>query len=919
MRSHPTTVRSPLALALVAAFASACATARPPAPAPAAPPAPPVVVTSPQPVQAEALAGAGNAALRASVVSVRVTGQDWNWRTPWEKQAPWTRTVTGLVVPGKRILATSTAFGNPLLVEAQKLGSEARSVARVELVDHEGPLALIAVDDPAFWEGLEPLPLETRASAEGTVLILRWQRTGLLDAYPGTLRQVRSGRHGLSQTSVLTVDVASSAEGLGESEVVVSKGKVAGLVTGRSGDAYSAIAAPVLGQFLEEAKSNEWRSFARAGLAWQDLTNPALRESLGLSPGETGIRLTRVLPHGSAGGVLKPGDVLLELGGAKLDPTGYYEHPLYGRMLFPLLFTDGRHPGDAMPVKVLREGKRLDLTLTLKAMRPEQDRVPPYVFGRGPDYLIVGGLVFEELTRPYLASWGDWTRRAPPRLLVAIDRDPQEETATGTRRLVLLSSVLPDTANLGYQELRDLIVERVNGRPVASLQDLRQAFATPISGFHVVEFLAGQSAVKIVLDAVGSRGLAAAAAAGLRRRAARLRAARAGAKPVSMKLSERLARLGTETAFEVLVRARALEAKGRSVIHLEIGEPDFDTPAHVVEAGIAALKAGATHYGPAAGLPELRQAVAEDSTARRGVKATPEMVVVTPGGKPIMFYLILALVDPGDEVLYPNPGFPIYESMIRYIGGVPVPVRLLAEKGHQLDVEQLIGKITPRTRLIVLNYPHNPTGGIIPEAGLRAIADAAVRAGIPVLSDEIYSQILYDGKHVSIAAMPGMESLAIVLDGFSKTYAMTGWRLGYGIMPAPLAQVVAKLQTNAVSCTASFTQLAGVQALKGDHAPIDAMVAEFRKRRDAIVDGLRQVPGIKCARPQGAFYVFPDITATGYSAKALADRLLDEAGVACLSGTAFGEWGEGHLRFSYASSLENIQEALRRIKTCLAK
>jgi aspartate/methionine/tyrosine aminotransferase len=386
-----------------------------------------------------------------------------------------------------------------------------------------------------------------------------------------------------------------------------------------------------------------------------------------------------------------------------------------------------------------------------------------------------------------------------------------------------------------------------------------------------------------------------------------------------MKLSERLARLGTETAFEVLVRARALEAKGRSVIHLEIGEPDFDTPAHVTEAAIAALKGGATHYGPAAGLPELRQAIAEDSTARRGVKATPEMVVVTPGGKPIMFYVILALIDPGDEVLYPNPGFPIYESMIRFIGGVPVPVRLLEEKSHALDVDQLIAKITPKTRLIVLNYPHNPTGGIIPEAGLRAIADAAVSHGIPVLSDEIYSQILYDGKHVSIAAMPGMESFAIILDGFSKTYAMTGWRLGYGIMPAPLAQVIAKLQTNAVSCTASFTQLAGIQALKGDHAPIDTMVAEFRKRRDVIVEGLRQIPGFKCVRPQGAFYVFPNITGTGYGAKALADRLLDEAGVAGLSGTAFGEWGEGHLRFSYANSLENIQEALRRIKTCLAK
>jgi len=385
-----------------------------------------------------------------------------------------------------------------------------------------------------------------------------------------------------------------------------------------------------------------------------------------------------------------------------------------------------------------------------------------------------------------------------------------------------------------------------------------------------------------------------------------------------MKLSERLSRLGTETAFEVLVRARALEAKGRSVIHLEIGEPDFDTPSHITDAAIAALKGGATHYGPAAGLPELRQAIAEDSSARRGVRSTPEMVVVTPGGKPIMFYVILALVDPGDEVLYPNPGFPIYESMIRFIGGVPVPVRLLEEKGHALDVDQLVSKVTAKTKLIILNYPHNPTGGTIPESGLRAIADAAARHGIPVLADEIYSRMLYEGKHVSIAAMPGMEPLAIVLDGFSKTYAMTGWRLGYGVMPAPLAQVVAKLQTNAVSCTASFTQLAGVQALRGDQSAADAMVAEFRRRRDVIVDGLRQIPGFKCPRPQGAFYVFPNITGTGYSARPLADRLLDEAGVACLSGTAFGEWGEGHLRFSYANSLDNINEALRRIKDCLA-
>jgi len=374
-----------------------------------------------------------------------------------------------------------------------------------------------------------------------------------------------------------------------------------------------------------------------------------------------------------------------------------------------------------------------------------------------------------------------------------------------------------------------------------------------------------------------------------------------------------MARLGTETAFEVLVRARALEAQGRNVVHLEIGEPDFDTPGHITEAAIAALRGGATHYGPAAGLPELREAVAQDSTRRRGVRATPEMVVVTPGAKPIMFFVILALVDEGDEVLYPNPGFPIYESMIRYIGGIPVPVRLLEERGFTLDVAQLCDRVGPKTRLIILNYPHNPTGGIIPESGLRAIAEVAAKYNVPVLSDEIYSRILYDAEHKSIAAMPGMESLAIVLDGFSKTYAMTGWRLGYGIMPAPMAQVVAKLQTNATSCTATFSQLAAVQALRGDQSSVDAMVAEFRRRRDAIVDGLRAIPGFTCARPKGAFYVFPNITRTGYGSKALADRLLDQGGVACLSGTAFGEFGEGHLRFSYANSMENIQEALRRI------
>ena len=482
---------------------AACASAPPRAAAPTAPSPPAPVAAAPATAPT-----AANGHLRSGIVSVRVTGQDWNWRAPWEKLAPWTRTVTGLVVPGQRILVASTAFGNHLLVEAQKLGSDARSVARVELVDQEGPLALVAVDDAAFWVGLEPLPLAERAPAEGDVTILRWQRSGLLDSYPGTLRQVRSGRHGLSQTSLLTLEIGTSTDGLGESEVVVAKGRVAGLVTGRAGDAYAALAAPVLAQFLAGAAKGDWRSFARAGLAWQDLTNPALREMLGLQPGETGVRLTRVAPHGSAGGLLKPGDVVLEMGGVKLDPTGYYEHPLYGRMLFALLFSDGRQPGDTMPVKVLRDGKRLDLQLPLRAMRPEQDRVPPYLFGRGPDYVVAGGLVFEELTRPYLGAWGDWARRAPPRLLVAIDREP-DQAGPEPQRLVLLSSVLPDAANLGYQELRDLIVARVNGRPVASLADLRRALAEPERGFQVVDFVPGQGYTRVVLDATEAQAAAA--------------------------------------------------------------------------------------------------------------------------------------------------------------------------------------------------------------------------------------------------------------------------------------------------------------------------------------------------------------------------------------------------------------------------
>ena len=488
MRSSMTIARNAAAL-LALALAGGCASA--PRPVPVAP-----AVAAAVALPAAAVP-AGASALRAAIVSVRVTGQDWNPRAPWEKQPPWTRTVTGLVVPGHRILVASTAFGNHILVEAQKLGSEARTVARVALVDQEGPLALVEVDDPAFWQGLEPLPIAARAPTEGALSIHRWQRSGLLDAYPATVRQVRSGRHGLSQTSLLTLEVATSAEGLGDSEVVVADGRVVGLVTGRSGDTFAALAAPVLGQFLEGARDGQWPGFARAGLSWQELTNPALREWLGLREGETGVRLLQVTPNGSAGGVLKPGDVLLEVDGAKLDATGRYEHPVYGRMLFAQIFTDGRKPGDALAARVLRDGQRLTVTLPLRRMQPEQDKVPPYQFGRGPDYVVVGGLVFQELTRPYLAAYGDWARRAPPRLLVALDREA--EVTAEERRLVLLSAVLPDAANLGYQDARDLLVAQVNGRRVGSLDELRQALASPATGFHVIELKAGQGTRRVVI------------------------------------------------------------------------------------------------------------------------------------------------------------------------------------------------------------------------------------------------------------------------------------------------------------------------------------------------------------------------------------------------------------------------------------
>jgi len=381
-----------------------------------------------------------------------------------------------------------------------------------------------------------------------------------------------------------------------------------------------------------------------------------------------------------------------------------------------------------------------------------------------------------------------------------------------------------------------------------------------------------------------------------------------------LRLAERMSRLGTETAFEVLNKARGLERQGKKIIHLEIGEPDFDTPKNVVEAGIDALKAGWTHYGPAAGLPELRTAIAEDISRSRGVKVTSDWVVVVPGGKPIIFFTILALADVGDEVIYPNPGFPIYESMIHYVGAKAVPVRLREEKDFSLDVDELANSITDRTKLIVINSPHNPTGGVLSKRDIEAIAEAIGDRNIMVLSDEIYSRLMFDGgAHHSIMAEPGFMDRTILLDGFSKTYAMTGWRMGYAVMRPDLAAHITRLATNSTSCTASFTQVAGIEAIRGPQATVDAMRSEFQKRRDAFVAGLNRIKGFSCRVPKGAFYVFPNVTKTGWKSKKLADALLEEAGVACLSGTAFGDFGEGYLRFSIANSLENLNQALAQI------
>ena len=378
-------------------------------------------------------------------------------------------------------------------------------------------------------------------------------------------------------------------------------------------------------------------------------------------------------------------------------------------------------------------------------------------------------------------------------------------------------------------------------------------------------------------------------------------------------LARRMGRLGTETAFEVLSRAKALERQGKNIVHLEIGEPDFDTPKHIVEAAVDALRGGWTHYGPSAGLPELREAIADHVSRTRGVTVQPEEVVVVPGGKPIMFYVMLALIDDGDGVLYPNPGFPIYESMIHFTLGTAVPIHLREERDFAMDVEELARMITERTKLIILNSPQNPTGGVLTRGEIERVAWGLGDRNIMVLSDEIYSRLQFEGEPYSILSVPGMKDRTILLDGFSKTYAMTGWRIGYGVMRADLAAQITRLMTNSNSCTASFTQRAALTALIGDQSAVDAMRAEFERRSRAFVDGLNRIKGFSARMPKGAFYVFANVTGTGRTSKQLADALLEEAGVAALSGASFGRYGEGYLRFSVANSMENLMQALQRI------
>ncbi len=385
-----------------------------------------------------------------------------------------------------------------------------------------------------------------------------------------------------------------------------------------------------------------------------------------------------------------------------------------------------------------------------------------------------------------------------------------------------------------------------------------------------------------------------------------------------MKLAARMSRLGTETAFEALARAKALEAEGRSIVFLGIGEPDFDTPEHIVDAAKDALDRGFTHYTPSPGIAEVREAVAADFERRLGFDVPPSRVIVTPGGKPVMFFTILALAEAGDEVIYPNPGFPIYESMVRFAGATPVPMRLREELGYNPDIDELRSLVSPRTKLIIVNSPNNPCGSVMPEETMRAVAEIAVEANAVVLSDEIYKDFYYDGAHTSITRYPGMPERTVVLDGLSKSYAMTGWRVGFGLFPSELVEPVTRLMTNSVSCTAAFVQIAAAAAIEAPQGSVASMVSEFRERRQVLVDGLNALPGVTCPMPAGAFYAFPNITGTGMTSQQFEAGLLAEAGVSALAGTAFGANGEGYARFSFANSQSNIREALRRMEEWLA-
>ncbi len=382
--------------------------------------------------------------------------------------------------------------------------------------------------------------------------------------------------------------------------------------------------------------------------------------------------------------------------------------------------------------------------------------------------------------------------------------------------------------------------------------------------------------------------------------------------------AKRMHSLGTETAFEMLAKAKALEKQGREIIHLEIGEPDFDTPKNIRDAAAKAMNAGYTHYVPAAGIPELREAIAEYIAKTRNIDVKPEEVVVTPGAKPIIFFSILACVEVGDEVMYPNPGFPIYESMINFIGAKPVPMPLKEENDFAIDTEDTVKKITGKTKMIILNFPENPTGGVLTKENLEAIADKVKgRDDLIVVSDEVYSRDIYEGEHRSIASLPSMKEKTVIIDGFSKTYAMTGWRLGYGVMRKDLAEKITQLMINSNSCTCAFVQMAGVEALRGPQTEAEKMVQEFKRRREVIVSGLNKIAGITCKKPKATFYVFPNVKGVKMDSRKLPDFLLNKAGVATLSGTAFGEYGRGYMRFSFANSIPNIEKALKRVEEAL--